>query len=180
MITKQTTWQIDPMHSNILFKVKHANIALIAGAFTGYRGVVQSETEDFARALVTLDIDVNSINTWATQRDHHLLSPDFFDVQRFPKILFQSSPMKKVGDRQYELTGDLSIRDQTHPVALSVIYHGIVTDMFGVTRAGFELKGHIDRTDYGLGWQAKNIRGGGEALAHKVQFEFSIELVPAE
>ena len=104
-------------------------------------GSCQTKAEDFSKARVALDIEAKSINTWVPQRDDHLRSTDFFNVDRFPKISFKSSSMEKIGNDYYELHGDLTILNMTNPITLNVHYHGTVVDMFGMTRAGFSLNG---------------------------------------
>ncbi len=146
-----TKWVLDPMHSEVQFKVKHLVISTVTGFFKSFEGSMETENEDFTDAKVEFSLDVDSIDTNQDQRDGHLKSPEFFDVGNFPKISFKSTSFTKEGD-DYTLVGDLTIKDVTKPVTLEVEYGGIATDFYGNTKAGFEVTGKINRKDFGLTW----------------------------
>ncbi|RWY54083.1 YceI family protein [Mucilaginibacter gilvus] len=145
-----TKWVLDPMHSEVQFKVKHLVISTVTGAFKTFEGELTTESDDFEGADVSFSLDVNSIDTNQEARDGHLKSGEFFDAETYPKISFKSTSFTKDGD--YKLTGDLTIKDVTKPVTLDVEYGGVAGDFYGNTKAGFEITGKINRKDFGLVW----------------------------
>jgi polyisoprenoid-binding protein YceI len=170
------TWKIDASHSEVGFKVKHLMITNVSGNFTQFEGTVHTESDDFHDASISFEADVNSVNTNNPQRDEHLRQADFFDGGKYPSIRFVSRQVKKISDEDYKLIGDLTIRDQTHPIELSVSYAGSVKDAWGQTKAGFELSGRLHRSDYGLRWSATT-EAGGLVLGDEVKLLMSIQLV---
>lgn len=146
-----TKWAIDPMHSEVQFKVKHLVISTVSGFFKSFEGTVESENEDFQDAKINFSIDINSIDTNQTMRDEHLKGPEF-ESEKYPHIKFQSTSFKKTDDDEYELKGDLTIKDVTKPVTLEVEFGGAATDFYGNTKAGFEITGKINRKEFGLTW----------------------------
>jgi len=147
-----TKWAIDPMHSEVQFKVKHLVISTVSGFFKSFEGTVESENEDFQDAKINFSIDINSIDTNQTMRDEHLKGPEFFESEKYPHIKFLSTSFKKTDDDEYELKGDLTIKDVTKPVTLEVEFGGAATDFYGNTKAGFEITGKINRKEFGLTW----------------------------
>ena len=147
-----TKWVLDPMHSEVQFKIKHLVISTVTGFFRSFQGEVVTESEDFQNSEIDFSIDVNSIDTNQSQRDEHLKSPEFFDAEKYPKITFKSTSLKKVSDEEYELIGDLTIKDITRSVTLDVEFGGSATDFYGNTKAGFEVTGKINRKEFGLTW----------------------------
>jgi polyisoprenoid-binding protein YceI len=143
------TYKIDPAHSDITFKVRHLMITNISGDFSRFDATMTSEKEDFTDASVSFEADVNSISTNQEQRDAHLLSDDFFNAEKFPKITFKSTGIEKKSDHEYVLHGDLTIRDITKNVALNVTYNGQITDPYGQQKFGFEITGRISRNELG-------------------------------
>lgn len=170
------TWKIDPAHSEIEFKVKHLMITNVTGHFGGYDATLTSEKDDFSDAKIDFEADVNTISTKNSQRDEHLKSPDFFDTAKYPKISFQSTGVKKKDEENLVLTGDLTIRDVTRPVELDVEYTGTLVDPWGQTKAGFELKGKINRKDFGLTWSATT-EAGGLVLSDDVRLALAVQMV---
>jgi polyisoprenoid-binding protein YceI len=146
-----TKWVLDPMHSEVQFKVKHLVISTVTGSFKTFEGELTTESDDFEGADVSFSLDVNSIDTNQEMRDGHLKSAEFFDAETFPKISFKSTSFTKDGD-DYKLTGDLTIKDVTKPVTLDVEHGGVAGDFYGNTKAGFEVTGKINRKDFGLVW----------------------------
>ena len=147
-----TKWSIDPMHSEVQFKVKHLVISTVTGFFKSFSGSVESDGEDFSDAKIEFSLDIDSIDTTQTQRDEHLKSAEFFDAAQYPHITFKSTSLTKTGDDEYKLTGDLTIKDVTKPVTLDVEYGGSAADFYGNTKAGFEVTGKINRKEFGLTW----------------------------
>nr|WP_294947673.1 YceI family protein [uncultured Mucilaginibacter sp.] len=146
-----TKWVLDPMHSEVQFKVKHLVISTVTGSFKTFEGELTTESDDFEGADVSFSLDVNSIDTNQDHRDSHLKGADFFDAETYPKISFKSTSFTKDGD-EYKLTGDLTIKDVTKSVTLDVEHGGVAGDFYGNTKAGFEVTGKINRKDFGLVW----------------------------
>ena len=142
-----TKWALDPMHSEVQFKVKHLVISTVTGSFKSFEGTVTTEGDTFEGAQVEFSLDVDSIDTNQEQRDGHLKSPEFFDAEKYPKITFKSTSF--TGDK---LTGDLTIKGITKSVTLDVDHGGTATDFYGKLKAGFEVTGKINRKDFGLTW----------------------------
>ncbi|HEY4788991.1 MAG TPA: YceI family protein [Bacteroidales bacterium] len=171
----KTKWAIDPAHTEIQFKVKHLVISTVSGKFEKFDGAVYASSNDFSDAEVEFSADVNSVNTGQADRDGHLKSPDFFDVANHPKITFKSTGVKKTGDSEYQMTGDLTIRGITKPVQLTVEHGGTTKDPWGNTKAGFEITGKINRKDFGLTWSAVT-ETGGLVVADEVKLQMAVEL----
>lgn len=157
---KTTKWVIDPAHSEIQFKVKHMMITTVTGSFKEFSSEVETEGEDFSTARIRFEAATASIFTNAEQRDAHLRSADFFDADNFPVMSFVSSKLEKTDDDNWQLTGDLTIKDVTKPVKLDVEFGGVGKDPWGNTKAGFSLSGKINRKDWGLNWNAALEAGG--------------------
>ena len=168
-------WAIDASHSEIQFKIKHLVITTVTGHFTSFSGAMEA-ADDFSQAQINFEADVNSISTNNEQRDAHLKGADFFDAEKFPKLSFQSTKFEKKGDDEFELTGDLCIRDVTKQVTFTVEYGGTATDPWGQVKAGFELKGKINRKDFGLTWNALT-EAGGALVSNEVKLAANIQLV---
>src|ERR1700743_1574645 len=147
-----TKWSIDPMHSEVQFKVKHLVISTVSGFFKSFEGSVETDNENFEHANIDFSIDINSIDTTQPARDEHLKSAEFFDAATYPHIKFKSTSFKKIGDDDYALTGNLTIKDVTKPVTLDVEFGGSAADFYGNTKAGFEVTGKINRKEFGLTW----------------------------
>ena len=171
----KTKWIIDPMHSEVHFKVKHLVISTVTGTFKSFDGSLESENEDFQGAAIEFSLDVNSIDTNQEQRDAHLKSADFFDAEQFPKISFKSTSFEKDGD-DYELSGDLTVRNVTKPVKLNVEYGGTATDFYGNDKAGFEVSGKISRKEFGLTWDGITEAGAivvGDDIKLQINVQFA-------
>lgn len=169
-----STWVIDPIHSEVQFKVKHLAISTIAGTFKIFNGEVISPGEDFDKAPVNFMIDANSIYTNNDVRDGHLKGAEFFDTAQFPQISFNGLLQKQAND--YELTGDLTIRQNTRHVVLDVEFTGTGKGRNGDTRAGFEVNGKINRKDYGLTWTMLT-ETGGLMIGEEIKLHFDIQLI---
>lgn len=170
-----TTWVIDPMHSEVQFKVKHLVISTVTGSFGQYEGQVEMVGDDFADAKISFSADITSINTGSEQRDGHLKSADFFDAEQFPKLTFASTSMTKTGDDTYSLVGDLTLHGVTKPVTLKAEYGGQMQDFYGQTKAGFELTGTIKRKEFGLTWDGVT-EAGGVVVSDDVRLVMNIQV----
>jgi polyisoprenoid-binding protein YceI len=171
-----TKWKIDPTHSEVEFKVKHLVISTITGKFKEFSGTVESNADDFTDAEVSFVLKTASIDTNQAERDTHLKSPDFFDVQKFPEVTFKSSSMKKEGNNKYKLTGQLTVKGTTQPIVLDAEYGGTATDYEGNQKVGFEITGKFNRKDYGLNWDGIT-QAGSIVVGNEVRLSINIELV---
>jgi polyisoprenoid-binding protein YceI len=174
--SQTTNWNIDKSHSHILFGVKHMVISTVTGYFRIFDGKLVTKGDDFNNGYIEFNINTSSINTDNEQRDKHLQSPDFFDAAKYPNITFKSKYMKKLNDNEYELIGNLTIKNVTKEIKLNVEYNGTIKDPYGKTRAGFKLSGKLDRFDYGLEW-SKTIETGGLVVGKEVKIDAEIEVV---
>ncbi len=171
-----TKWAIDPTHSEIHFKVKHLMITTVTGSFKNFTAAAETDSEDFSNAAISFSADTTSVDTGSEQRDGHLKSADFFDAEKFPKLSFISTSYTKKGDNEFALTGDLTIKDITKPVTLTVEFGGVAKDPWGNTKAGFTLSGKINRKDFGLSWNAAT-EAGGLLVSEDVKLLAEIQLV---
>jgi polyisoprenoid-binding protein YceI len=170
-----TKWALDPTHSELQFKVKHLMITTVTGSLKTLTAELTSESDDFDNAQVSFEAEIGSIDTGNTDRDNHLKSGDFFDAEQFPKISFKSTSVSKDGD-DLEVKGDLTIKDVTKSIKLNVEFGGIATDPWGNTKAGFTLSGKINRTDFGLTWNAA-LETGGVMVSEDVRLLGELQFV---
>ena len=171
----KTKWALDPAHSEVNFKVKHLVISSVTGTFKSFKGGFETDHEDFSNADIDFSLDVNSIDTNQEQRDVHLKSSDFFDQEKYPKISFKSTSFTKSGE-DYELTGNLNVKDVTKPIKLKVEFGGTATDFYGNEKAGFEITGKISRKEYGLTWDALTEAGAivvGDDIKLNINAQFA-------
>jgi polyisoprenoid-binding protein YceI len=171
-----TQWKIDTAHSEIGFRVKHLVVSTVSGTFDRFDARIEAASPDFSDMTVTFEADAASINTKNGQRDAHLKSPDFFDAANHPKLSFASTSVKRLSDHEFEVAGGLTIRGVTRPVTLEVVYNGTVTGFGGTTIAGFEIRGKVNRFDFGLQWSALTETGGvvvGSDVRFEIQAEFN-------
>jgi polyisoprenoid-binding protein YceI len=171
-----TKWAIDPTHSKVGFKVKHLMISNVLGSFREFGGEVKTVGNDFSTAVISFSLKAGSVDTEMPDRDGHLKSPDFFDVEKYPVITFEGNGMKDLGDDIYELSGSLKIKDVSKPVILTVEYGGVMSDPWGNLKAGFSINGKINRKDWGLNWNAA-LEAGGVLVGEEVKINCDIELV---
>jgi len=171
-----TKWVIDPMHSEVQFKVKHLVISTVSGFFKSFEGELITDGDDFENAEIDFSLDINSIDTNQGQRDEHLKSAEFFDAEKYPKISFKSTSLTKTDDDEYELAGNLTIKDVTKPVKLNAEFGGSAADFYGNTKAGFEISGKINRKDFGLTWDGVTEAGSivvGEDIKLLINIQFT-------
>jgi polyisoprenoid-binding protein YceI len=178
-----TKWSLDPTHSEIGFKIKHLMISNVSGNFNKFDVQVETNGDDFGNAQVTANIDVASINTNNEQRDAHLRNADFFEVENHPEITFKSTKVERVDEDTFNLYGNLTIKQTTKPVKLSVEYSGVAKDPWGNVKAGFTIHGKINRKDFGINYNAVLETGGvmlGELKVNgEIQLVKQAELQPA-
>ncbi|NCI45072.1 YceI family protein [Sediminibacterium sp. WSJ-3] len=171
-----STYKIDAAHSEITFKVKHLMITNVTGSFTRFDATMEADAADFSDAKISFEADVDSVTTNNEQRDGHLKSEDFFAAETYPKLSFVSKSLTKKSDDQYQLTGDLTIRDVTKTIDLAVEYGGTMTDPWGQVKAGFEISGKINRKEFGLGWGAVT-EAGGVVVSDEVKLHLAVQMV---
>ena len=171
-----STYKIDAAHSEITFKVKHLMITNVTGSFTKFDATMESEAADFSDAKISFEADIDSVNTNNEQRDGHLKSDDFFAAEKFPKLTFVSKRLTKKNDEEYTLTGDLTIRDVTKTIDLSVTFGGTMVDPWGQHKAGFEINGQINRKEFGLGWGAVT-EAGGVVVSDDVKLHLAVQMI---
>lgn len=170
-----TKWAVDPLHSEIHFKVRHLVISTVTGSFKKFHGEVESDENDFENAAIHISMDVNSISTNQDMRDAHLKGTDFFDAESYPEISFESTSFNKNGNGDYKLAGNLTMKGVTRPVLLDVEYGGSEKDHQNNVKHGFEVTGKINRKEFGLTYNALT-ETGGLALGEDVKLVANIQL----
>ena len=170
-------WAVDPTHSEVQFKVKHLMITTVTGYFQNFHVAAETEDENFSSAKnVVFTADVNSISTNNEQRDTHLRSADFFDVENHKEIRFEGTKYEKVSGDDYKLHGNLTIKGVSKPVTVNVEFGGIVVDPYGQTKAGFTVSGKISRKEFGLTWDAVT-EAGSVVVGDEIKLLAEIQLV---
>ncbi|WP_077325687.1 YceI family protein [Virgibacillus siamensis] len=176
----KTTYNVDTVHSELGFQIKHMMISKAKGAFNDFEAVIEADVDDLSDSTVELTIDAASIDTRNKDRDDHLRSGDFFEVEKYPKITFKATDIKKKSDNLYDVTGDLTIKDTTKPVSVDVTFEGQSKDpMSGNTVAGFSGTAKFSRKEFGLTWNAA-VETGGVLVGDEVKVNFEIEAHKAE
>lgn len=170
------TWDIDPVHSEVSFVVRHMVVSKVRGRFDRFSGTITTD-DDISRSSVVVTIDASSINTNEATRDNHVRSADFLDVEHFPEITFRSSAVR-AGSDGILVDGDLTIRGVTRPVSLEVEVNGFTPDPYGGTRAGFSASAEINRQDFGVSYNGP-IPGANNAmvLSDKITLNLEVEAV---
>lgn len=169
-------WLIDPAHSRIGFSARHAMVTKVRGAFNEIEGRLHVDPAGASRSSVTVRLKSASVDTRNAQRDGHLRSPDFFDVERYPEIVFTSTMVDEVEDRMYMVVGDLTIRGITKEIAIPIERRGVERDADGELRAGFEGTRRVDRREWGLEWQVA-LDAGAVLVSERITLEFEISAV---
>lgn len=167
-----TTWQIDPAHTSVEFGVKHMMISTVRGSFSNVSGAVTPADQ----ATVTVSIPVATIDTGVAQRDDHLRSPDFFDVENHPEMSFTGTLVEGSIEKGGTLLGELTIRGTTRPVSLEVESNGEMKDPWGNTKLGFTASGTVNRSEFGLTWN-QALETGGILVGEKVKLTIDVQLV---
>ncbi|MFF9194710.1 YceI family protein [Streptomyces sp. NPDC014779] len=169
-------YTIDPAHSSIGFTVRHAMVTNVRGSFAEYEGKLKLNGTDPAASSASIDVKIASIDTGIADRDGHLRGADFFDAETFPLMTFRSTEAAYLGGDTYRITGDLTIKDVTKPLAIDLEFNGTATDVFGNERVGFEGTAEILRSDWGLTWNAA-LETGGVMVSDKVKLTFDISAI---
>jgi polyisoprenoid-binding protein YceI len=175
----RSVWQIDPAHTNVEFSTKHMMITTVRGRFSGVSGKIELDEANPGRSSVEVEIDVASIDTGVADRDAHLRSADFFEVEKYPKMTFRSKRIEgsyaSEGD-SFKVVGDLTIRDVTREVVLDAVFEGKGKDPWGGERIGFSASTRIDRRDFGLTWN-QALETGGVLVSHEVRISLEVQAV---
>lgn len=169
-------WNLDPAHTQANFSVRHMMVATVRGSFDKVSGTLEFDPQNPANSRVEATIEAASINTGLADRDAHLRSADFFDVENYPTITFKSTSVKPTGDNTADVTGDLTIRGVTRPVTLKVEFLGETIGMSGGTHAGFEARGKINREDFGLTWNVA-LETGGVLVGKEISLNIDAEVI---
>lgn len=172
----RSTWDFDPAHTSVEFKVKHMMITTVKGRFTSVHGRIIGDVEDPTQAEVDVVIDAATVDTRNDQRDAHLRSADFLDVENFPQITFKSTRVERVSDDRVKVTGDLTIRGVTREVTLDVEISGVGKTPFGTEVGGLTATTSINRKDFGLNWNVA-LEAGGWLVGDEIKVEIDIEAV---
>lgn len=170
----KTKWAVDAAHSSVEFSVKHMMISKVKGVFNEFSANVEADPSDLTTANIEFKIDVASVDTRNADRDAHLRSADFFDVENNPVMTFNSTSIKNNGDGEYEVTGDLTIRGITRSETFEVTYEGQGKDPWGNEKVGFSAEGKIKRSDYGLTWNAA-LETGGVLVGDQIKIALQIQ-----
>ncbi len=166
------TWTIDPTHTRLGFVARHAMVTKVRGSFTDFSGSLTLDGSNPAGSSAQVTVQMASVDSGTPDRDAHLTSPDFFNVEAFPTMTFTSTAVKQDGE-EFVLVGDLTIKDVTRPVEIEVELDGIVTDPWGNTRAGFAGETEISRKDFGLTWNVP-LDGGGVLVSDKIKIQLDV------
>ncbi|MCB0769641.1 MAG: YceI family protein [Flavobacteriales bacterium] len=171
-----TKWTIDPVHSEVQFKVKHLMITTVTGSFQKFYAHIEAPGDDLSKAKVEFWAEVASVTTGNEQRDAHLKSPEFFDMEKHPRITFVSKGTKDVDqDGSWDLIGDLTINGHTKPIILGVEWGGVMKDPWGNSKAGFTISGKLNRKEWHLNWNAP-LEAGGVLVSDEVRISCEIQV----
>ncbi|WEH38655.1 YceI family protein [Streptomyces sp. NBC_01218] len=169
-------WMIDPAHSRIGFSVRHAMVTTVRGSFAEYESLLHFDGSNPTRSRAEIAIATASVDTGVEQRDEHLVGREFLDARTYPRMIFTSTAVSLPAPDVYRMTGDLTIRDATRPVDLDLTYIGHVTDPFGYERVGFDGTTTINRSDWGLTYNAR-LAEGGAMVSEKLRLQFDIAAI---
>ena len=170
------TYAIDPTHSRIGFVARHAMVTKVRGSFNEFEGSGYFDAENPSASNLQLTIQAASIDTRNADRDGHLKSNDFFDMEAYPTITFASTSVERIDDENYRVTGDLTIKGVTKPVTVGFEYAGTAVDPYGNLRLGLEGKTTVNRKDWGVNWNAA-LEAGGVLVSEKVTLEFEVSAI---
>jgi polyisoprenoid-binding protein YceI len=171
----QGTWQIDPTHTRLGFVARHAMVAKVLGQFDEFSGTLVIDAANPSASTANVTVQLASVNTGTPDRDAHLRSADFFDVENNKEMTFASTGVKHDGD-EFVMLGDLTIKGVTRPVELELEPTGVVTDPFGNVRAGFEGESEISRKDFGLTWNVA-LEAGGVLVSDKIKIQLDVSAI---
>lgn len=172
----ETNWNVDKMHSEVGFKVKHMMITNVSGTFGEFDVNATTQGDDFSTANIGFSVNIDSINTGVADRDGHLKSDDFFNAEAYPQMTFKSTEITKKDDENFTISGDLTIRDITKKVDFDAEFGGIVVDPYGQTKAGLTISGKLKRSEFGLKWSAIT-EAGSIVVSDDIKLNGEIQLI---
>lgn len=174
----KTKWALDPAHSSVDFSVRHMMIANVKGTFNKFDAAIDADPADLTTASIEFTVDTASVDTRNQDRDGHLVSADFFDVENHPKMTFVATNIEKTDDGEYNASGNLTLRGVTKPETFAVTFEGQGKDPWGNEKVGFSAQGTINRSDYGLVWNAA-LETGGVLVGDKVKINLQLQAAKA-
>lgn len=174
-IADTATYKIDPEHTNVEFEIDHL-FSRIRGRFAGFEGALRFDPKSHSAKDAKLTVQVESLNTLVEKRDAHLLSPDFFAAEEHPTIQFRSTTIRHVAGQNYRMDGEITIREQTRPISLDVEYLGTAADPWGAIRAGFTVRGQLNRQDFGVSWN-QAVENGVLLVGNEVDLVINVEAI---
>lgn len=172
----KSKWAVDPTHSSVDFTIKHMMIAKVKGTFHAFDAQIEADPEDLTSASIAFSVDLASIDTRNSDRDNHLRTADFFDIENHPKLTFEATEIVKTGDGEYDVTGRVTLHSVTRFETFAVSFEGAGKDPWGNSKAGFSGQGTIKRSDYGLTYNAV-LETGGFLIGDEVKVAVEIEAV---
>lgn len=173
---KTTKWSLDKAHSDLGFKIKHLMITNVKGQFQHFDVKIETSGNDFSTANVFVSVEMNSINTNNEQRDQHLRTSDFFEAEKYSQMTFQSTEIKVLDEENFELLGNLTIKDSTKPIKLKIEHSEVITDPYGQSKAGFSFSAKLNRKDWGLNYNTA-LEAGGVLIGDEVKIEGDLQLI---
>ena len=176
---KNQKWVLDPSHSEIEFAVRHMMISPVKGHFTKFNLVATGNRENPEKGSVEVHIETKSIETRENDRDNHLKSQDFFHVEKFPEIVFKSTSIKSLGENEFSVKGNMTIKDVTKEIVFHMLLDGVIKDPYGKTRAGLTVEGELNREDFGLTWNMI-IESGKVMVGNKIKLSGRFEIIKQE
>lgn len=168
-----TKWAVDPMHSEVEFKVRHLVISTVTGKFKSFDGTIETTDDSFDGAEVQFAVDIDSIDTNAPDRDAHLKSDDFFAADKHPQMIFKGK-FAKTGEHTFDINGQITIRETTQDITFKAELGGIMVDPYGNTKSGFEITGKVNRKEFGLNWSAVT-EAGGVVVGDEVKIHLNLQ-----
>lgn len=172
-------WTVDTAHSTVGFAARHMGLAKVRGEFKSFRGAIEVDPQDLTTARGRLEVDMASVDTGEEKRDEHLRSPDFFDVEQFPTMVFETSSVSKASDDHYKVVGDLTIKGASREVELDYEHGGEGVDPYGNKKVGGTLSGTIKRSDWGLTWNVA-LETGGWLVSDKIAIEIDLQIAESQ
>lgn len=170
----KSTWTVDPAHSSLEFSAKHMMVTTVRGQFTQFTAEIEADPTDLTDSNIAFTVDVASVDTRNADRDTHLRSADFFDVEKYPQMTFKATKIASKGHNEYDVTGDLTIKDVTHPATFTMTFEGQHKDPWGNEKAGFTGEAKLSRKDWGLTWNVA-LEAGGVLVSDQIKVTLDIQ-----
>lgn len=172
-------WVFDTAHTTVGFSARHMGLSTVRGRFTHFDGNIELDPNDLIKTRGRIEVDMASVETGDETRDAHLRSPDFFDVEKYPKMIFEPKSIERIDDDSYKVVGELTIRDVTRPIELRYEHSGEAIDPYGKRKLGGRLTGTIKRSDWGLTWNVA-LEAGGWLVSDKINIEIEGQVAESQ